>query len=70
MASDVGEIPRMLRANGGSAGCLFSLQDWKIPVEDLADLIARCATDKAFYRELEELGLSEAGRKTLVKMAR
>jgi glycosyltransferase involved in cell wall biosynthesis len=55
LASDVGEIPSMLEADGKLAGCLFSLEKWKIPVRDVAEIIARCATDRNYYDEIKKM---------------
>ncbi len=52
IASAIGEIPRMLRAEGAEgdaalAGDLQPLANWQIPVEDLGTRIAAFATDPA-----------------------
>ncbi|SLM61832.1 MULTISPECIES: glycosyltransferase [Dickeya] len=39
IASDVGEIADMIKSSHGDAGVLFSLDNWKIPVEELASLL-------------------------------
>lgn len=50
IASAIGEIPYMLDAEGDCAGATFSLVDWRIPVDDVARIIARFATDEAAYQ--------------------
>ena len=52
LASSVGEISYMLGTEDGDAGDLFDLDNWKIPVTDLANRIARLATDIHYYRKL------------------
>jgi glycosyltransferase involved in cell wall biosynthesis len=48
IASAIGEIPRMLAApDGRLAGDLQPLDDWQVPIEDLAARIAGFATDPA-----------------------
>jgi glycosyltransferase involved in cell wall biosynthesis len=49
IASAIGEIPRMLRAgpDGALAGDLQPLENWQVPVEDLAARIAAFVTDPA-----------------------
>lgn len=45
LASSLGEVAEMLDADGEVAGRLFPLDDWEIPIESLAELIAACAAD-------------------------
>jgi glycosyltransferase involved in cell wall biosynthesis len=49
LASDIGEIGRMIMTPDGPAGMLFSLDKWKIPVPEVARLIAACAQDRDMY---------------------
>lgn len=49
LASDVGEIGRMIMTPDGPAGMLFSLDKWRIPVPEVARLIAACAQDRDVY---------------------
>lgn len=51
LASNVGEIANMLDSDAGPAGAVFDLQQGAIPVACLADLIARYASDEAFYQQ-------------------
>jgi len=53
LASDLGEIPNMLEAGDAMAGKIFPLENWKIPVSQVARIIARCATDKVFYKQMK-----------------
>ena len=52
LASNVGEINQMLKTNEGVAGLVFDLDNWRIPVENLAKLISGIANDSARYQEL------------------
>lgn len=54
LASDVGEISKMLDADGKIAGNLFTLNNWNIPVAQVAEIIVRCATDKAYYEQIRQ----------------
>lgn len=54
VASRVGAIHEMLSADGSLAGELFELQNFSIPVENLANLIARLASDSTYYQILKE----------------
>jgi glycosyltransferase involved in cell wall biosynthesis len=46
IASDVGDVRNMLDAgNGQVAGAVFSLDDWKIPVEEVAGLVSDFAVN-------------------------
>jgi len=50
LASDLGEIKQMLTSESGKmAGDVFQLQEWSIPIETVANLIARYATDEVYY---------------------
>ena len=49
LATDVGEIEYMLRGKKGLAGDLVGLNDWEIPIDDLAAKIAKAATDRDYY---------------------
>ncbi len=51
LASDVGEIQNMIKAGNDLAGSIFRLVNWEIPVDEVAKIIARYATDSSFYRE-------------------
>ncbi|RME57701.1 glycosyltransferase, partial [Candidatus Parcubacteria bacterium] len=55
LASSIGEIPAMMEANGELAGALFSLQDWQIPVREVAKMIVRCASDAEYYKHMLSL---------------
>lgn len=55
LASDIGEIRNQLMDDRGElAGELFSLQDWKIDVTDLANRIIRIAQNETYYRVLTD----------------
>jgi glycosyltransferase involved in cell wall biosynthesis len=52
LASNIGEIRRMLQSKEGLAGELFDLQDWKIPVQRVGTLIVDLAEDCERYQRL------------------
>ena len=52
LASDLGEIRRMLDSQAGPAGELFTLQDWTIPIETVGAMILKLATDHVAYDRL------------------
>jgi glycosyltransferase involved in cell wall biosynthesis len=49
LASNIGEIEQMLRAEDGLAGEVFDLEDWTIPVQRLGELIIKVAEDREHY---------------------
>lgn len=51
LASNIGEIAKMLETESGLAGSVFSLDNWRIPVNQVAELIAEYATNKDLYSE-------------------
>ena len=55
LSSAVGEVPQMLDANGEAAGILFALEDWEIPIENVASEIARCAADPKIMEKMRLL---------------
>jgi glycosyltransferase involved in cell wall biosynthesis len=52
LASAIGEISRMLATSKGTAGVLFPLDDWQVPIRPLAMQIAQLANDPVRYQEL------------------
>jgi glycosyltransferase involved in cell wall biosynthesis len=52
LASNIGEIHRMLDSEGGLAGELFDLEDWAIPVEAVGQIILKLANDHGAYQAL------------------
>ena len=52
LASNIGEVERMLQSEGGLAGELFDLQDWTIPVQRVGTLIVDLAEDCERYQRL------------------
>ena len=42
----------MLQTNEGMAGLVFDLNNWEIPVENLAKLIGTIANDSSYYGRL------------------
>ncbi len=51
LASDIGETAKMLETDSGLAGSVFGLDNWKLPVKRIAELIAEYATNKDLYSE-------------------
>jgi len=50
LASELGEVREMLAdGNGGVAGLLFSLDNWKIPMEELTTLVLTAANNNEAY---------------------
>ncbi|MEG6509458.1 glycosyltransferase [Methyloligella sp. 2.7D] len=62
IASDVGEIREMLDADGELAGAVYKLNNWQLPIEDMADLIAEAAMRGDTYDQMVEAA-PEAYRK-------
>lgn len=61
IASNVGEIKnQLLDENGDIAGILFELENGKIPVEKLTNIIVQIANDKKLYEELRDRTASAA----------
>ncbi|MDR3371556.1 glycosyltransferase [Rhodoferax sp.] len=52
LASNIGEIHRMLDSEGGLAGELVSLNDWTIPIETVGQVILTLANDPFAYQRL------------------
>jgi len=50
IASEIGEIPRMIRQGGRTAGVLLKLRDGKVSVPEFAEAV-RTVTQEAAYRE-------------------
>lgn len=53
IASRIGEIHEMLSADDSLAGELLELQNFSIPIENLANLIVRLASDSTYYQILK-----------------
>jgi glycosyltransferase involved in cell wall biosynthesis len=51
LASNIGEISRMISTPGGPAGTVFELDDFTIPIGQVAEIIASYARDKSLYAE-------------------
>jgi glycosyltransferase involved in cell wall biosynthesis len=51
IASDIGEISKMMLTSNGPAGTLLELDNWNIPINDLAHKIAAYVQDKNLYVE-------------------
>ena len=46
IASDVGDIKNILTTSGGIAGDVIELEEWEVPIEKTAQVVASFATDK------------------------
>ena len=51
LASNIGEITNMIETDSGPAGSVFSLDNWRIPIKRVAELIAEYATNSDLYSE-------------------
>lgn len=54
IATDVGEIRRIMTGASGPAGVIIPLENGQIPVNQLADAIARLARDEELLREVRK----------------
>ncbi len=54
IATDIGEIRRMLTSDKGPAGELFALEEGRIPIHKLADIITRLAGDPVALERLKD----------------
>lgn len=55
ISCDVGDIRNMLTQGADIAGAVVPLEDWQVPVAEVADIIQRFATDPQLYSEACEL---------------
>lgn len=55
IATDVGDIRNMLTLGDQVVGSVFALDDWEVPVDRAAEIIARFATDQAAYQHALDL---------------
>jgi glycosyltransferase involved in cell wall biosynthesis len=69
IATDVGDIRNMLSAPGGQAGAVLALEDWQVPVEKAARIIAAFATDPAQYLAAQALVPQIASRYRIESVA-
>lgn len=54
LASNLGEIKYQLQTeNGLSAGCIFDLEDWVIPINRVSEIVVKLANDKSFYESIK-----------------
>ena len=51
LASNVGEIASMIYTESGPAGTVFPLENWKIPIKRVAEIIAEYAMNRILYVE-------------------
>jgi len=70
IASDIGEIRNILTTKEGVAGAIFELDNWTIPVEAVAEIIAEFATDKEKYEKAKSLVSGAASRYTIEQVAK
>lgn len=62
IASDVGDIRNMLTTERGVAGALVELQDWEIPVEAAAHVVAAFASGRERYAAAAAVAADAAAR--------
>ncbi len=62
IASDIGEIRTMLTTDDGVAGAVFELDDWAVPVDTVARIVAEFATDANAYSRAKSLVTQAAER--------
>ena len=62
IATDVGDIRNMLTTSDDVAGEVIELEDWEVPVERTAQIVAAFATDKQKYANAVSLVQSVANR--------
>ncbi len=62
IASDVGDIRNMLTTEDGVAGEVIELENWEIPIEKTAHVVAAFATDKQKYLNAVALAKEVANR--------
>ena len=62
IATAVGEIKNMLATEHGLAGSVVDLEDWEIPVEQVAKIIATYATDSAVMQSAQKVVPEAASR--------
>ena len=55
IASDVGEIRNMLTVSDGVAGAVVELEDWEVPIEQVARTVADFASDEQRYQHAKGL---------------
>jgi len=67
IASDIGEIRNMLSVDDGMAGAVFKLDSWKIPVNDVAQIVADFASDADKYNQVKLL-VSKAAKKFCIDL--
>ncbi|ACV64803.1 glycosyl transferase family 2 [Desulfofarcimen acetoxidans DSM 771] len=51
LASDLGEVSKMLESESGLAGSVFPLNNWRIPVGCVAEIISEYAKNRDLYLE-------------------
>lgn len=62
IATSVGEIRNMLTSESGIAGAVVELEDWEVPVGDIAHIIAEFAVNESLYQSAKQLAASVATR--------
>lgn len=51
ISCDVGDIPNMLTQGTEIAGAVVALENWQVPIAEVADIIQRFATDPQLYSQ-------------------
>ena len=62
IASDIGEIRNMLSTEEGMAGAIFSLDNWKIPIKEVTQIVVDFATNQEIYDKARSLTQKAASR--------
>jgi glycosyltransferase involved in cell wall biosynthesis len=70
IASDVGDIRNMLTTPQGIAGEVIELENWEVPIEKVAQVIAAFATDSRKYKDVLALVEEVAHRYRIDVVAR
>jgi len=69
IASDVGDIRNMLTTSDGVAGEVIELENWEVPIERAAQVVATFATDKQKYMNALALVHDVANRYQIAAVA-
>ena len=51
LASNVGEVNKMISTSSGPAGTLFNLDNWKVPITTVAEIIVKYIEERDLYLE-------------------
>jgi len=62
IASDIGEIRNMLTVEGEVAGAIFNLDNWRIPISNVAQIVAEFSMNRQLYKKAQEYTQKAANR--------